>query len=341
MIATLLLAAALAASADGTARVPGTRLKLGMTEKQVQAQGAFVESPAADAKGMTARKGELRFFGVLCQATLLFRNGRLTRASFEAEGVSPQAIAYVEDQLVRHRMWKECSRYDADQHSCVWHGELRLHLETRPARLAARVEPDGDVPWADDPAAAGTKAGETRTESPGAAPGASAAPDTAARAVSTPAQGIEPPAKSEAPAKPVTPSGSATAAAAASGTPPVAAPGSIAGAAPSPTAVAVLPDTFTISLVTRNSPSDWPRVISSPPLEYPDAARRESVQGIVWVLAQVGADGLVQSARVQRGIRELNDTAVAWVQQSKFAPCVRDNAPCRFWVRVAVRFTLF
>lgn len=314
MITALLLAVTLAASADGTARVPGTRLKLGMTEKQVQAQGTFVESPSTDAKGMTARKGELRFFGVLCEATLLFRNGRLSRANFEADGVSPQAIAYVEDQLVRHRMWKECSRYDAQQHSCVWHGELRLHLETKPARLEARIEPAGDVPWANEPAAAGANEPGTKVALD-AARDAKAAPDSAGRP--------------------------APAAAATPGTPPVAAPGSIAGAAPSPTAVAVLPDTFTISLVTRNSPSDWPRIVSSPPLDYPDAARRESVQGIVWVMAQVGADGAVQSARVQRGIRELNDAAVAWVQQSRFAPCVRDNAPCRFWVRVAVRFTLF
>jgi TonB family protein len=340
MLVALLLAVILAASADGTARVPGTRLKLGMTEKQVQAQGTFVESPAADAKGMAARKGELRFFGVLCQATLLFRNGRLTRTHFVADGISPQAIAYVEDQLVRHRMWKECSRYDAEQHSCVWHGELRLHLETRPARLEARVEPAGEVPWESEPVAA-TKEPETKKEAADAAASAKAAPDSAARPATTAGPRTEAPAKTESATKNDAPAGSATAAAAASGTTPVAAPGSIAGAAPSPTSIAVLPDTFTISLVTRNSPSDWPRIVSSPPLEYPDAARRESVQGIVWVLAQVSPDGSVQSARVQRGIRELNDAAVAWIQQSRFAPCVRDNAPCRFWVRVAVRFTLF
>jgi TonB family protein len=306
MIAALLLAATLAATADGAARVPGTRLRLGMTEKQVQAQGAFVESPSTEAKGMTARKGELRFFGVLCQATLLFRGGRLARASFTADGVSPQAIAYVEDQLVRQRMWKECTRYDATGHSCVWHGELRIHLETKPARLEARVEPAADLPWESETA----PAAEARPGAP--EPGARPAPDSTARPVAAPAAATE------------APTGAAA-----------------TGAAPPQAAVAMLPDTFTISLVTKNSPADWPRIVSSPPLEYPDAARRESVQGIVWVQALVAPDGSVEAASVQRGIRELNDAAVTWIRRAKFAPCARDGGPCRFWVRVAVRFTLF
>ncbi len=79
----------------------------------------------------------------------------------------------------------------------------------------------------------------------------------------------------------------------------------------------------------------------APELVYPDAARRESVQGIVWVLALVDTDGTVRSASVDRGIRELNNAAVGWVSKTRFAPCVRDGRPCRFWIRVAVRFTLY
>ncbi|HKQ59255.1 MAG TPA: energy transducer TonB, partial [Candidatus Eisenbacteria bacterium] len=111
--------------------------------------------------------------------------------------------------------------------------------------------------------------------------------------------------------------------------------------ASSPTAAVTLPDTLRISLTSRNAPTDWPRIVASPPLDYPEAAKRESVQGIVWVLAFVDVDGRVRSASIDRGIPELDEAALAWVKGSKFAPCERRGAPCRFHVRVAVRYTLF
>jgi protein TonB len=104
--------------------------------------------------------------------------------------------------------------------------------------------------------------------------------------------------------------------------------------------VATLPETLTISLVSNNAPRVWPRIVSSPPLEVPQVARREGVQGVVWVFAVVEPDGQVSDAWIDRGILELDPTALAWVSRCRFAPCERNGQPCRFTVRVAVRFTL-
>jgi TonB family protein len=320
MLLAFLIAVTLAAPPNG-ARVPGCRLRLGMSEKQAQAIGEFVEAKAPGAPGMEARKGELKFFGLACDATLFFKDGVLARVRFEANGVAPHSIDYVEDQLRRARMLRECSHYDATEKICDWMGESRLHLEIKAGHLAAQAEPAASAD-ATEPAAAekategGAFAGTAAVKSP-----TSAEAKTAAPAPASPAPSSATPASPSPPAAP-------------SSTPPAA---TSAPASETPT----LPETLTISLVTRNSPSDWPRIVSSPPLEYPDAARRESVQGIVWVLALVNADGTVQSAAVDRGVKELNDAAVSWIQRSKFAPCARDNRPCRFWVRVAVRFTLY
>jgi TonB family protein len=111
-------------------------------------------------------------------------------------------------------------------------------------------------------------------------------------------------------------------------------------AARSAAAIVTLPETLSISLVSNNAPRVWPRIVSSPPLDYPEAARRAAIQGVVWVFALVEPDGRVSDAWMDRGILELDAAALAWVSRCRFAPCQQNGAPCRFHVRVAVRFTL-
>lgn len=308
-----LLTAAILATPDAGARVPGTRLRLGMSEKELQAAGEFIEVNAHDLPGATARRGELRFFGIVTQATVYVRDGRLAQARFEAADVPPHSADYVEDQLRRQRLWRECSTFEPGHHVCDWLGAVKVHLEVGKGRLAARVGPAGPGP-AENPSEPTTAAPPPGVETRAASAQAGASIDSSRSASGPPAVAPRP------------------------GPAP---PGIVAGAVPSPTAIAILPDTFTISLMTRNSVSDWPRVISSPALEYPQAARRESVQGIVWVLALVGANGAPEIVQVDRGIKELNAAAVSCIQHSRFAPCQRSGSPCRFWVRIAVRFTLY
>ncbi len=284
----LALVGTLAASTPDTVmRVPGTRLRLGMSEAQVFEADASVEVKAPEASGTTSRQGDTRFFGVPCQATCSFRDGRLTRVRFQAVDASPHALDYVEDQLRRMRMGRECLRYAPGDHVCDWLGEsVQVHLEIQGDRLDATVEP---WPPPREPETSSHRAGAGEPGGTDAAAGHDAAPD----------------------------SGLVDAG-----------------------AVATLPETLMISLVSKNSPSDWPRVVSSPPVDYPQAAGRGSVEGVVWVLALVDPDGGVRSATVDRSIHELDDAAVAWVSRVRFAPCERQGQPCRFHVRVAVRFAL-
>ncbi len=316
MLALALIVWLAASALEAPTRIPGTPFSLGMTETQLHDPEAFVPVHVPDAAGTTPRQGEAKFFGVVCQTTLFFRDGRLARAHFETKAISPKAVDYIEDQLRREKLFRECERLDPGHHVCDWLGDVKIHLETWTDRLDARVELP-PRPWE-------TEADSAQVETPAAAPTTTAPGNSAvappAPTTSAPAAAHETPAPTAPPAA-TTPPAVATEHA----------------ARPVPT----LPETLRLSLPERNSPTEWPRIISGPKLDYPEAARKESVQGIVWVLALVDTDGTVRSATVDRGIRELNDAAIAWASKSRFAPCIRESLPCRFWVRVAARFTLY
>jgi TonB family protein len=84
-----------------------------------------------------------------------------------------------------------------------------------------------------------------------------------------------------------------------------------------------------------------PRVLSAPVPSYPEVARRASVQGVVIVVARVDTAGSVSQAHIQRGVRELDEAALAAVRRYRFAP-YRDERgrPARFWVTIPVAFLL-
>lgn len=309
----LALIAWLAASApEAVTRIPGSPFSLGMAETQMQDLAEFPAVHVADAAGATTRQGDAKFFGVACQATLYFRDGRLTRVQYESKTISPKSVDYIEDQLRRAKLFRECERLEPGHHVCDWLGDVKIHLETRADQMNARVEMP-PRPWE-------TEADSAHVEPPAAAP--AAAP-------------VSPVAMPPAPATPVPTPVRETPAAT---TPPIATP--VAEEHPAKP-VPTLPETLRLSLPERNAPSEWPRLTSNPKLEYPEAARKESVQGIVWVLALVDTNGTVRSATIDRGIRELNDAAVTWAWKVRFAPCIREGVACRFWVRIAARFTLY
>jgi TonB family protein len=321
MLALALIVWLAASAPEASTRIPGTRFSLGMSETQLQDVGSFTVVTVPDAAGALARQGEAKFFGVSCQTTLYFRDGLLARAHFEAKAVSPHSVDYVEDQLRREKMFRECAHLEPLDHVCDWLGDVKIHLETRNNGLDARVEMP-PRPWETE-ADSARVAPETATPVKAApapttptGPAATAAHETPAPstpAIATPAPQVHAPAPSSSPNPPA------------------------AAAAPVPT----LPETLRISLPERNAAGEWPRMTTVPKLDYPEAARKESVQGIVWVMALVDTDGTVRSASIDRGIRELNDAAIAWATKARFAPCVQDGRGCRFWIRVAARFTLY
>ena len=328
-----------------------------MPEARLKELGTFVEVKTDDAQGALARRGDATFFGVPCSATLYVRDGRLARVRFEVASVAPHSAAYVEDQLLRARLLRECRRLAPGDHDCDWIGAVKIHLELLADKLSATADWPSR-PWeAEAPVAAATGAlpdAAALAKKPAAPPPPT--PATEPPATATPAkehavaetllakQPAEPaPAKAPEPAAPMPPPtqvstpAPATAAPAASATAPAGGP--VVAKAPMPP-TATPPETLRLSLPERNPPSVWPRMITLPALDYPDAARSKGVQGVVWVLALVDTAGQVRATRIDRGIPELNESALAWVTKARFAPCVRDGATLSFWIRVAVRFTL-
>src|SRR5438477_10363712 len=85
---------------DTSVRVTGSSLRFGLALEDVDRRGAFhaVQSPVP---GAVARAGPLRFFGVDCQALLVFERGRLAIANFSSDAISAAASDYIEDQLTR------------------------------------------------------------------------------------------------------------------------------------------------------------------------------------------------------------------------------------------------
>jgi TonB family protein len=289
--------------------IPGMRFWLGMTDAQVLAAGSFVAGTATEA-GSTLRKGPARFFGVPGEATLVMREGQLSEVRFEASGVGAHSQDYVDDELRRLQLERACRPDLPGDRTCDWTSPaLRVHVEMKKDHLTA-----GAIAWP-----------------PGSTPAVAAAPAAGAPSGGAPSADAK---------TGGAPSGGAKAGAAAIGSAGAGAAAARDSARPAAAPVTTLPETLTITVANRKSQA-WPHIVSSPALQYPDRAKQESLQGLVWVRALVDPAGKVLEASIERGIAELNDAALAWVRGSQFTACEKNGAPCRYVVRVAVLFTLY
>ena len=85
-----------------------------------------------------------------------------------------------------------------------------------------------------------------------------------------------------------------------------------------------------------------PNYRSNPLPEYPYIARQRRWQGVVWLLVDVSAKGLVDDvALVQScGYRVLDRAAIKAVKSWEFSPATRAGLPVESQVRIPVRFSL-
>ena len=81
-----------------------------------------------------------------------------------------------------------------------------------------------------------------------------------------------------------------------------------------------------------------PHLDKSVPAKMSDAAKKAKKQGLVWILATVGADGSVTKATVIGGDPDLNPAASEAVQQYKFTPYQRCGQAVSFQKLVIVPF---
>lgn len=76
-------------------------------------------------------------------------------------------------------------------------------------------------------------------------------------------------------------------------------------------------------------------------IKYPEKARRENVEGIVYVEAYIDERGDVVAARVLRGIRkDLDNAAMEAVGATKFKPAKIRNQPAKSILVIPIRFGL-
>jgi len=85
-----------------------------------------------------------------------------------------------------------------------------------------------------------------------------------------------------------------------------------------------------------------PDYLNNPLPEYPYIARQRHWQGVVWLLVDVSALGLVDDVDVERscGYRVLDRAASRTVKRWEFTPATRAGLPVESQVRIPVRFSL-
>ncbi|MBW2689343.1 MAG: energy transducer TonB [Deltaproteobacteria bacterium] len=85
-----------------------------------------------------------------------------------------------------------------------------------------------------------------------------------------------------------------------------------------------------------------PNYRSNPLPEYPFLARQKHWEGVVWLLVDITAEGLVDDLRVEQpcGHRVLDRAASRTVRRWQFSPATRAGVPVASQVRVPVRFRL-
>jgi protein TonB len=85
-----------------------------------------------------------------------------------------------------------------------------------------------------------------------------------------------------------------------------------------------------------------PKYRSNPLPEYPHLARQKHWEGVVWLLVDVSAEGLVDDLRVEQscGHRVLDRAASRTVRRWQFSPAKRAGLPVSSQARIPVRFRL-
>jgi TonB family protein len=134
-------AAPAATPADTTLRVPGTWLRFGFTPERVLARTSFAAGPGSATARQVIRQGKLSWFGVPGEATLTFRDGRLTRVAIAVAEATPRDVDYVQDELRRLGFRRDCERLERAASRCDWTGRTLVRLTTAARRISADIEP--------------------------------------------------------------------------------------------------------------------------------------------------------------------------------------------------------
>jgi periplasmic protein TonB len=76
-------------------------------------------------------------------------------------------------------------------------------------------------------------------------------------------------------------------------------------------------------------------------LQYPELARRAGVEGVVFVIAYVDEEGIVQKVDIARGVGAgLDEAAMEAVSKARFIPGRQRGVPRKVVITVPIRFSL-
>lgn len=77
-------------------------------------------------------------------------------------------------------------------------------------------------------------------------------------------------------------------------------------------------------------------------LKYPEEAKKDGIEGVVFVKALIGIDGIPVRIELVKGLGNdrCNLAAIEAVSRVKFTPAMQDNKPVRFWFSIPIRFRL-
>jgi TonB family protein len=76
-------------------------------------------------------------------------------------------------------------------------------------------------------------------------------------------------------------------------------------------------------------------------VHYPKAAKKEGIEGIVFVSFVIGADGAVSDLEIEEGIRkDLDKAAMTAIKKTKWLPAQKDNQPVTCKISIPIQFKL-
>ncbi|MBU1936210.1 energy transducer TonB, partial [bacterium] len=76
-------------------------------------------------------------------------------------------------------------------------------------------------------------------------------------------------------------------------------------------------------------------------VHYPKSAKKEGIEGIVFVSFVVGVDGAVSGLKIEESVRkDLDKAAMDAIEKTKWLPAQKDNQPVACRITVPIQFKL-
>jgi TonB family protein len=103
---------------------------------------------------------------------------------------------------------------------------------------------------------------------------------------------------------------------------------------------------FTLQKAEQEPPDfveveEQPQPVNTPAPVYPDAARKDGLEGTVWVKLWVDANGTTRKASILKSDAEIfNQPTIDAAMKWKFTPAVMKGKPVAVWVSVPFKFKM-